>query len=101
MSAWTSRSALASISRTATRIAARPVTALPSTFLSSRAPAAALLASSQNRSTTRSPQDRRSFFSLPDISKLAGLASSLTNSSDTGVQIDGELQKFHARKISP
>lgn len=47
----------------------------------------------------------RSFFSLNDISKLA---SNLTGNGDSGdgtesrgVESDGEIQKFHARKILP
>jgi len=42
---------------------------------------------------------RRQFFSLNDISKLAGMTPGLKESA--GVESDGEGQRFHARKILP
>lgn len=48
------------------------------------------------RAAPRSQQ--RGFFSLPDLSKLASLAS---GSSGNGVEVHGEEQRFHARKILP
>ncbi|CAD6570475.1 MAG: hypothetical protein TREMPRED_005859 [Tremellales sp. Tagirdzhanova-0007] len=43
----------------------------------------------------------RTFFSLPDISKLAGLSSSSSSTEPTGIETDGEQQRFHSRKILP
>ncbi|KAL7425063.1 hypothetical protein Q5752_000751 [Cryptotrichosporon argae] len=42
---------------------------------------------------------RRSFFSLTDITKLTGLTAE--NKNGSGVETDGEEQRFHARKILP
>ncbi|KAK6908522.1 hypothetical protein I203_102524 [Kwoniella mangroviensis CBS 8507] len=55
--------------------------------------------------TSRSIQ-KRTFFSLPDITKLAGLVPSQNQSTNdegivTGIETDGEEQRFHARKILP
>ncbi|GFZ52359.1 hypothetical protein JCM24511_10132 [Saitozyma sp. JCM 24511] len=47
----------------------------------------------------RGSAPRRSFFSLPDISKLAGLVENAK--TGTGVETEGEEQRFHARKILP
>lgn len=50
---------------------------------------------------------RRSFFSLPDISKLAKLASNATSAvpgqggNEGQVEMDGDKQIYHARKILP
>jgi len=55
--------------------------------------------SSARRSSIASPS--RTFFSLPDISKLAGLNSSAESNDPSGVETDGEQQRFHARKILP
>ncbi|KAK1923564.1 dehydrase and lipid transport-domain-containing protein [Papiliotrema laurentii] len=41
----------------------------------------------------------RTLFSLPDITKLAGLSPALKAS--TGIETDGDEQRFHARKILP
>ncbi|OCF35244.1 hypothetical protein I316_03287 [Kwoniella heveanensis BCC8398] len=69
--------------------------------------------------TSPQQQQRRSFFSLPDITKLANLvpgqsqpnadadagASRQSSGGDSGVsssiETDGEVQRFHARKILP
>ena len=42
----------------------------------------------------------RTFFSLADISKLANLASS-ANEEESAIESDGEVQKFHAKKVLP
>jgi hypothetical protein len=49
--------------------------------------------------TTQRACLQRHFFSLNDISKLAGLAPGLKESA--GVESDGDGQRFHARKILP
>jgi hypothetical protein len=48
-------------------------------------------------------QSRRSFFSLPDIHKLAGLISpsSEEGTDKKAIETDGDVQRFHARKILP
>ncbi|WVQ79367.1 hypothetical protein IAT38_001464 [Cryptococcus sp. DSM 104549] len=56
-------------------------------------------------SAVRSPIScqKRSFFSLPDISKLANLVpgAGQGGAPAEGVEVDGEVQRFHARKILP
>lgn len=48
----------------------------------------------------QSAWQERSFFSLPDISKLAGLNE--VQKTETGeVRMEGDQQTFHARKILP
>ncbi|WVQ66112.1 uncharacterized protein L199_004290 [Kwoniella botswanensis] len=64
-----------------------------------------ILTPSSTSSASRSIQ-RRSFFSLPDITKLAGLVPSQNPTPNdegivTGIETDGEEQRFHARKILP
>lgn len=50
---------------------------------------------------------RRTFFSLPDLTKIASLVpgqgqeDSSESARAQGVEIDGEVQRFHARKILP
>lgn len=54
----------------------------------------------RSNSAPRGVGQRRSFFSLPDISKLAGLNE--VQKTETGeVRMEGEQQTFHARKILP
>lgn len=78
----------------------------PSARIASVRPAvSAVSSSSASSSATRTSQpqpqlaSRRSFFSLPDISKLAGLVPGQQNTG--GVQNDGEEQRFQARKVFP
>ncbi|WWC95757.1 hypothetical protein V866_002623 [Kwoniella sp. B9012] len=64
-----------------------------------------ILPPSSASSPSRSIQ-RRNFFSLPDITKLAGLVPSQNQTPNdegivTGIETDGEEQRFHARKILP
>jgi coenzyme Q-binding protein COQ10 len=92
MQASTSRSAVRLLSRTSQstpQCASKPGRWLPTTFL-------------PVSSSTRDP--RRTFFSLPDISKLASLAQNAVNTPSNGsnqVETDGDIQKYHARKILP
>ncbi|OXB37018.1 hypothetical protein LQV05_005073 [Cryptococcus neoformans] len=50
---------------------------------------------------------RRTFFSLPDLTKIASLVpgqgqeDNSENARAQGVEVDGEVQRFHARKILP
>lgn len=80
-------SRLASRASTRTRTLVTTATALPRVT--------SLATPAQPRSL-RAPQ--RTFFSLPDISKLAGLAPAPPRGA---VQVDGEEQRFHAKKILP
>lgn len=100
-----SMSPIASSSRSAIR-------ALPRAVVRRTAPYARLAQSAfvptpavSNCATPISPRSR-SFFSLPDISKLASSLTGSTpnegeNESGRGVETDGEMQMFHARKILP
>ena len=57
-------------------------------------------AAQRSNSAPRGVGQRRSFFSLPDISKLAGLNE--VQKTETGeVTMEGDQQTFHARKILP
>ncbi|WWC92734.1 uncharacterized protein L201_007693 [Kwoniella dendrophila CBS 6074] len=73
-----------------------------------------VLACSNNTSSrygVEQQQQRRTFFSLPDITKLAGLVPGSSSSGSqeqtsdagviSGIETDGEEQRFHARKILP
>ncbi|ODN78469.1 hypothetical protein L202_04106 [Cryptococcus amylolentus CBS 6039] len=85
------------------RITARSARCRAHTFA---APAASssrhILPSAVPSSTTQA----RSFFSLPDLTKIANLVPGAAPVADEsgpsqGVGMDGEVQKFHARKIMP
>ncbi|ORX37784.1 dehydrase and lipid transport-domain-containing protein [Kockovaella imperatae] len=53
----------------------------------------------RHRSPLAAHVSKRSFFSLPDISKLANLAGSVNE--ERAIESDGDIQKFHARKVLP
>lgn len=79
--------------------------AASSSRITVRPAVSALASSSASSSSAVSPRHqaqvagRRTFFSLPDITKLAGLVPGQQNSG--GVQNDGEEQRFQARKVFP
>lgn len=85
--------------------AVRSAAASTSRLATVRPTVSALASSSASSSSAVAPRqqtqvaNKRTFFSLPDISKLAGLVPGQQNSG--GVQNDGEEQRFQARKVFP
>ncbi|WVW87000.1 hypothetical protein I302_109056 [Kwoniella bestiolae CBS 10118] len=81
---------------------------IPSPSSSTSPLRAALTSSNPSKCIQQQQIQRRAFFSLPDITKLAGLvptqsSSSIPNTEGivSGIETDGEEQRFHARKILP
>lgn len=103
--------ALARASRAgpSTRLSVRALSSAPVRSLASPSPltpasrptliSTPTLASTPARTGPAAIATGRTFFSLPDISKLANLVPGAT--TEGTVETDGEEQRFHARKILP
>lgn len=106
----TAMSSIASSSRSVLRASVpRAIASCPAQCVRpSMVVGAAAAAARATRSTIAHPNYSRSFFSLTDISKLAGTLTGASPAGESegegersGIESDGETQKFHARKILP
>lgn len=99
--ASSSRSVIRSLPRALESCSPRRIRPATTAFASASAP----VHPDRARTTTSIIPRSRGFFSLPDISKLASNLTSPSASGEgqdgRGVETDGEMQKFHARKILP